>query len=84
MIAVVVARRHLLLFHAVRDALAIAAKWNSKVVRKALRLAFLAPDITEAVVLGSQPSSLGVSELQDIAAFSWDEQRRMLRFPAPA
>ncbi len=57
------------------------AKWNPKVVRKVLRLAFLAPDITEAIIIGSQPSSLSTSELQGIAALSWDEQRRLLRFP---
>jgi site-specific DNA recombinase len=64
------------------EELASAAKWNPKVVRKVLRLAFLAPDITEAIILGSQPMSLTVSELQGIAAFTWDEQRRLLRFQA--
>jgi site-specific DNA recombinase len=66
------------------EELANSAKWNPKVIRKVLRLAFLAPDITEAIIIGSQPKSLSVSELQDIAAFSWDEQRRLLRFPVAA
>src|SRR5262245_33090726 len=66
------------------EELAAIAKWNPKVIRKVLRLAFLAPDITEAIILGSQPKSLSVSELQGISAHSWDEQRRLLRFPVAA
>jgi site-specific DNA recombinase len=66
------------------EELAAVAKWNPKVIRKVLRLAFLAPDITEAIILGSQPKSLTVSELQMISAHSWDEQRRLLRFPNAA
>ena len=59
------------------EELADVAKWNPKVIRKVLRLAFLAPDITEAIILGSHPKSLSVSELQGISAHSWDEQRRL-------
>jgi DNA invertase Pin-like site-specific DNA recombinase len=63
------------------EELAGVAKWNPKVVRKVLRLAFLGPDITEAIMHGTQPTSLSVSELQGIAAYSWAEQRRLLGFP---
>jgi hypothetical protein len=66
------------------EELADVAKWNPKVIRKALRLAFLAPDITEAIILGSQPKPISVSELQNISAHSWDEQRRLLGFPVAA
>ena len=66
------------------DELANVAKWNSKVIRKVLRLAFLAPDITEAIFLGSQPKSLNVSALQAISACSWDEQRRLLEINVAA
>ena len=62
------------------DQLAATVQWNAKVIRKVLRLAFLAPDITEAILLGTQAPSLRVSELQGIAACSWAEQRRLLRF----
>ena len=62
------------------EELADVAKWNSKVIRKVLRLAFLAPDITEAIIFGSQPKALGLSELQGISAQSWGEQRRLLGF----
>ena len=64
------------------EELAAVVKWHPKVIRKALRLAFLAPDITEAVMIGTQPKSLSVSALQEISAHSWDEQRRALGFPA--
>jgi hypothetical protein len=62
------------------DQLAAAVQWNAKVIRKLLRLAFLAPDIAEAILLGTQAPSLNVSELQGVAAYSWAEQRRLLRF----
>jgi hypothetical protein len=63
------------------EELAGVAKWNPKVVRKVLRLAFLAPDITEAIMRGTQPTPLSVSQLQGIATYSWAEQRRLLGFP---
>ena len=66
------------------EELAAAVKWNPKVIRKVLRLAFLAPDVTEAIILGTHPKSLSVSELQGISAHSWDEQRRWLKFPVAA
>jgi len=62
------------------EELAAVAKWNPKVVRKVLRLAFLAPDITEAIMRGTQSTSLSMSQLQGVAAYSWAEQRRLLRF----
>ena len=67
-------------YQSVED-LAGVAKWNPKVVRKALRLAFLAPDIIEAILRGSQPKSLSLSDLQGVAAHSWQDQRRRLGFP---
>ena len=66
------------------EELAGVARWNSKVIRKALRLAFLAPDITEAIILGSHPKLLSVSELQAVSALCWDEQRRLLGFKGAA
>lgn len=66
------------------EELAETVKWNPKVIRKVLRLAFLAPDITEAIILGSHPKLLRVPELQQISAHSWNEQRRLLRFPVAA
>ncbi len=60
------------------EELAGAIEWNAKVIRKALRLAFLAPDITEAILRGSREKSLSLSALQGISAYSWEEQRAKL------
>lgn len=60
------------------DELAATVEWNAKVIRKALRLAFLAPDITKTIMSGQQPKSINLSVLQEILAFSWVEQRRIL------
>jgi site-specific DNA recombinase len=64
------------------EALAGTVQWNAKVIRKALRLAFLAPDITERILHRIQPSTASLSKLQDISAYSWDEQRHMLSLAA--
>jgi site-specific DNA recombinase len=53
-------------------------RWNPKVIRKTLRLAFLAPDITEAILRGLQPQQFRLSALQELSVVSWDEQRRLL------
>ena len=49
-----------------------------------VRLAFLAPEITESIVLGEQPESLTTKRLLQCAALpsSWPEQKAMLGFPA--
>ena len=57
--------------------LAASVAWNPKVVRKLLRLAYLAPDITEAILRGSQTYPTSLSTLQDVSTFSWVEQRRV-------
>jgi DNA invertase Pin-like site-specific DNA recombinase len=62
------------------DALAASVRLHPKVVRQALRLAFLAPDITEAIIAGWQPKSLTLSGLHRTAQFCWIEQRRALKF----
>ncbi len=49
---------------------------------RVLRLAFLAPDIVEAIVAGHQPADLTVTRLirlEDLP-LSWTEQRRLLGF----
>lgn len=66
------------------EELAGASDSHPKVIRKLLRLAFLAPDITEAIVLGRQPKSLSVSDLEGISALSWCEQRDLIQFPISA
>jgi hypothetical protein len=56
--------------------LAASAKLNPKVVRKQLRLAFLAPEILEAILNGKRGCSL--PDLRRIAAISWHSQRSEL------
>jgi len=49
-------------------------------VIRSFRFAFLAPDITEAILEGRQPPSLTVERLRDPIPYDWDEQRRLLGF----
>jgi hypothetical protein len=55
------------------DELAASAKLNPKVVRNELRLAFLAPEILDAILNGKPGCSL--PDLRRIAAISWRSQR---------
>ena len=45
-----------------------------------LRLAFLAPDITEAILDGRQPADLELNTLMRSIPHSWPDQRRLYRF----
>jgi len=56
--------------------LAQTVQWHPKVVRKALRLAFLAPDIIEAMIGGVH--SLPLSRLPVVGDISWGKQRERL------
>jgi site-specific DNA recombinase len=58
------------------DELAANAKLNSKVVRNELRLAFLAPEILDAI-LNTKPGC-SLSDLRRIKAMSWRGQRSEL------
>jgi len=64
----------------------IAAQENLSAcyVMRYLRLAFLAPDIVEAIVDGRQPPGLSIRKLTNNKNFpsDWIEQRRLLKFPA--
>ena len=51
--------------------LAVSINMHPKVVRKSIRLAFLAPEITEALILGYQPKSLTLTDLQLATSLSW-------------
>jgi site-specific DNA recombinase len=62
------------------DELAAARKLHPKLIRKGLRLAFLAPEITEAILFGHQPKSLNLSTLQQTLPLCWAEQRHALHF----
>jgi hypothetical protein len=58
------------------DELAASAKLNPKVVRNELRLAFLAPEILDAILNGKPGCSL--PDLRTIAEISWRSQRSEL------
>ena len=49
-----------------------------------MQLAFLAPDIVEAVLAGRQPVDLTANRLRRVGTLplEWDRQRRLLGFPA--
>jgi site-specific DNA recombinase len=47
-------------------------------IRMFLNLAFLAPDLIEAAIDGSLPSSLSASQLAQALPLDWAEQRRMI------
>jgi hypothetical protein len=49
-------------------------------VRRLLRLAFLAPDIVEAIVKGRQPRALTVRRLLEGIPLAWSEQRTQFGF----
>jgi hypothetical protein len=70
-------------YHSI-EALAASKRLNPKVVRKAIRVAFLAPDITEAILTGNHQKSLTLTDLQKTLPLDWDRQRRALNFDRPA
>jgi site-specific DNA recombinase len=60
--------------------LAEAEGFCPALISNRIRLAFLAPDIVEAILAGSQPKSLTISRLRRACPLplSWAEQRQML------
>jgi site-specific DNA recombinase len=60
-----------------------AANARKSELSRIARMSYLAPDITQAIVEGTQPAGLGARELLRTGElpFSWAEQRRLFRFP---
>jgi hypothetical protein len=56
------------------EALAQIADLHPKVIRKHLRLAFLAPAVTQACLQGTQPSHIKLKTLCNIASMGWSSQ----------
>ena len=48
-----------------------------------IRVAFLAPDITESILTGTQPVDLKSADLLKNLPLDWSDQRRVLGFDAP-
>ena len=67
------------LFKSIEE-LAKSENMHPKALRQELRLAFLAPDIVEAILHGEQPAGLTLTKMLPTLPFSWVEQRRSLGF----
>jgi DNA invertase Pin-like site-specific DNA recombinase len=64
--------------HTSIESLAAAAKLHPKVIRQALRLAFLAPGITQLILLRDQPPHMSLSEIPFALPLRWVEQQQAL------
>lgn len=60
------------------EALAEANNIHPKVVRQALRLAFLSTDVTSAILEGRQPSALSLAKVPTLLPLAWSNQRPLL------
>jgi site-specific DNA recombinase len=60
------------------EALAEANLLHPKVIRHALRLAFLSPGVTSAVLKGRQPAVLSLARVPKLLPLAWTEHRRLL------
>lgn len=61
------------------ETFASSNKVHSKMLRQELRLAFLAPDIVEAILKGEQPPELTLTKLLPTLPLSWNKQRAGLK-----
>ena len=60
------------------EQLAEENRLHPKVVRQALRLAFLSPDVTSAVLDGRQPAGFSLARIPKLLPLPWTEHRRLL------
>jgi site-specific DNA recombinase len=60
------------------EQLAEANRLHPKVVRQALRLAFLSPELTSAILEGRQPAALSLAQIPKLLPLPWTEHRRLL------
>jgi hypothetical protein len=51
---------------------------HPKVVRQALRLAFLSPEVTSAILEGGQPAGLSLAQIPKLLPLPWTEHRHLL------
>jgi hypothetical protein len=63
------------------EQLAEANRIHPKVVRQALRLAFLSPEVTSAVLESKQPAGPTLARVPKLLPLSWMEHRRLLGCP---
>jgi len=60
------------------EALAEANRLHPKVVRQALRLAFLSPNVASAILEGSQPAGLSLARIPKLLPLAWTEHQSLL------
>jgi hypothetical protein len=60
------------------EQLAEANGLHPKVIRQNLRLAFLSPDATSAILEGSQPAELSLARIPKLLPLPWAQHRRLL------
>jgi len=60
------------------EQLAQASQLHPKVVRQSLRLAFLSPDATSAILEGRQPAGLSLARIPKLLPLPWTEHRHLL------
>jgi DNA invertase Pin-like site-specific DNA recombinase len=60
------------------ESLADANRLHPKVVRQALRLAFLSPDVTSAILAGTQPTGLSLATIPKLLPLPWPEHPHLL------
>jgi hypothetical protein len=58
--------------------LAEASCLHPKVVRQALRLAFLSPEVTSAILEGRHPPALSLAQIPKLLPLAWAEHRQLL------
>ena len=61
------------------ESLAQSARVHPKIIRNGIRMAFLAPTITKAILDGEQPPSLSLKDFIGAVPLSWSEQRRTFK-----
>ena len=60
------------------EALADANRLHPKVIRLALRLAFLSPEVTSAILEGRQQTGLSLAQIPKLLPLPWTEHRPLL------
>ena len=60
------------------ERLAEANGLHPKVIRQNLRLAFLSPDVTSAILEGSQPAGFSLARIPKLLPLPWAQHRRLL------
>ena len=61
------------------ESLAQSVDVHPKIIRNGIRMAFLAPTITRAILEGEQPPSLSLKNFIGAVPLSWSEQRRAFK-----